>query len=555
MRNNNSIDGFVPRRPSARMEHAQHLARRQQQAANSGRAMRTNIGATARPVRPIGETHRFVGQAAQGSSGLTRNQIDESLKSIESTLPQDKKSKKKSKFRKSSKGFAKPTRKQLIKRIAISIAIIVVIIGGFIGIRALLASNNIFKGNILSVLNQQPLKTDANGRSNILIFGTAEDSEGGEHGGANLTDSIMVLSVDQKKNDAYMLNLPRDLWVEYENTCTVGNEGKLNAVYFCASNDGQNENQGAAALQRKVGEITGLEVQYFAHVNFTVVVESVDAVGGIDVKVESEDPRGILDRNFDWKCNYQCYYVNYENGEVAHMDGEHALAFMRARNAQGGYGLPNGNFDRERNQQKVIVALRDKALSAGTLTNLGAVTGLIDAMGNNLRTNFEAGEIRTLMSIAKEVSADKIVSLSLNDEEEPMVTTGDYYGQSIVQPIAGIHQYGDIHEYVRSNVAATPLTREKAAIMVLNGTSTPGLASEKAESLESSGFKVREIGNAPESNYGSVEVYNITSAKPETAKALKSFYGVELKTGTPAGIMADGMDFVVIYGEQTATSN
>lgn len=79
--------------------------------------------------------------------------------------------------------------------------------------------------------------------------------------------------------------------------------------------------------------MTGLDVQYYAHINYTVVREAVDAVGGVDVKIESSDPRGILDRNFDWKCNCECYYVNYKNGEVAHMDGEHALAFMRTQRA------------------------------------------------------------------------------------------------------------------------------------------------------------------------------------------------------------------------------
>ena len=84
-------------------------------------------------------------------------------------------------------------------------------------------------------MQNQPLAKDANGRSNFVIFGTAEDDEGGEHGGANLTDSILVLSVDQAKKDAYMISLPRDLWVTYADTCTVGNQGKLNAAYYCAS--------------------------------------------------------------------------------------------------------------------------------------------------------------------------------------------------------------------------------------------------------------------------------------------------------------------------------
>ena len=552
MRENRSIDGFVPRRPSARLDNARHIANRQQ-AATSRQALHSPMQATQSANRSV-QTHRFVGSsAAAGHSGLTRSQIDQSLQNIESA-PNFKQSKSKPRRQKLAAGLKKTTKKTWIKRLVLAVLAILVIIGAYVGIQALLATSNMFQGNMLGIFTQQPLKTDANGRSNILVFGTAEDSEGGTHEGGNLTDSIMVLSVNQEKKDAYMLSLPRDLWVQYENTCTVGNEGKLNAVYFCGSNDGQDETAGATSLQNKIGDITGLDIQYFAHVNFTVVTESVDAVGGIDVTVESEDPRGILDRNFDWKCNYECHYVKYENGERAHMDGEHALAFMRSRNAQGGYGLPNGNFDRERNQQKVIVALRDKALSAGTLTNIGAVTGLIDAMGNNLRTNFQPNEIRTLMSLAKDISTESIVSLSLANEEDPLVTTGMYYGQSIVRPILGVLDYSDIRAYVRDNVAATPLSREKATIAVFNGTETAGLASRQAENLEAQGFKVGEIGNAADGSYDDIEIYQLNDSKPETTKALKSLYKVEIKSIAPPVNLTDEADFVIIYGREPASS-
>lgn len=548
MRSKDSVDGFVPRRSSAPIGNAKNLSKRPKRA-TSGRPVYKPMTTSSRQAKPLGETHRFVKKASTGSTGLSRTQIDESLKSIDSSPGV----KSKTKRQKRTQVASHPKYRLIIKRTLAVLGVGLLLISGVVGVRAFLASSNIFEGNLLGVFSQHPLKTDSNGRSNILVFGTAEDSEGGEHEGGNLTDSIMVLSIDQKKKDAYMMSLPRDLWVKYDVTCPlVGNEGKLNAVYSCASNDGQDEAAGSGALRRKVGEVTGLDIQYYAHVNFTVVVEAVDAVGGVDVVVESDDPRGIMDRNFDWKCNYQCYYVKYENGEEAHMDGEHALAFIRARNAQGGYGLSGGNFDRERNQQKVMVALRDKALSAGTLTNVGAVTGLINTLGNNLRTNFETAEIRTLMSLASEISADSIRSLSLDSENEPLVSTGERFGQSIVLPIAGLFDYGDIQSYVQDNIAATPLSREKANILVLNGTTTSGLAGRQAEQLKLSGFRVGDVGNAPQGSYADVEVYAISSDKPETTKALKNILKVEPKTTTPPLEVGAGVDFVIIYGSDPA---
>lgn len=94
-------------------------------------------------------------------------------------------------------------------------------------------SNKVFTGSWTGLFTYKPLKTDTNGRTNLLVFGTAEDDEGGKHGGANLTDSIMVISFSKDDNDMAMLNLPRDLWVKHEKICTVGYQEKINTVYFC----------------------------------------------------------------------------------------------------------------------------------------------------------------------------------------------------------------------------------------------------------------------------------------------------------------------------------
>lgn len=351
-----------------------------------------------------------------------------------------------------------------------------------------------------------------------------------------------------------MLSLPRDLWVAYEmpgnEGCTVGYQGKLNAQYFCASNDGENEEAGRKALGDKVAAITGLDIQYYIHLNFTAVTEAVDAVGGVNVTINSEDPRGILDRNFDWRCGYRCYYVNYKNGEKVHLDGEHALALARARNASGGYGLPNGNFDREKNQQMIIKALREKAVSAGTLTNLGAVTGLMDALGNNLRTNIETKEVRTLMDLATKIPTESIISLSLNDEDNVLVTTGNYNGQSIVRPVAGILDYSDIKAYVKREMTSEAYVKENAHLIVLNGSETAGVAQSAADSLEEKGFLIDAIDNAPDGTYARVEIYQVDATKAASAAKLKELYGVStLKTGTSPVSITGETDFVIIIGD------
>ncbi|HRJ91218.1 MAG TPA: LCP family protein, partial [Candidatus Saccharibacteria bacterium] len=479
---------------------------------------------------------------------VSRSEIDESLDGIDDE-PQKKRRRF---FRRRVKKV--PTRKQrIIKRVILGVVLLLLAIVAYVGIRAFLASQQLFQGNIFDVFQNQPLKMDENGRSNIVIFGTSEDDPG--HEGALLSDSIMLVSVDQNKKNAYLLSIPRDLWVKYGQACNSGYEGRINEVYSCFSADGKNEKAGANALKDKVGEVTGLDVQYYVHMNYGVLRDAVNAVGGVSVVIDSDDPRGIFDDNFDWKCKYQCNYVKYKNGPTGLMDGEHALALARARGASGNtYGLAGANFDREKYQQKILVALKERAASAGTLTNVGKVTALIDAMGKNLRTNFQTSEIQTLMKLGREVDAKEITSLSLNSEENVLVTGTNIGGASVLVPSAGIYEFGQIQAYVKKQLSSSAVVREAANVVVLNATAQAGVAQEEADLLEDKGYIVTTTGNAPAGNYGDYAVYAVSKDKPGTKKALAKRYDVTVKTSKLPVVVAAGTDFVVIIGKVPSSS-
>lgn len=466
---------------------------------------------------------------------LRRSDIDASLNSIDET-PKPKAPKRR--WRPGKKFF---------KRLILVVLLLAILLVAYVGIKAMIASSKVFKGNIFDLLGQgQQLKTDEYGRSNILVFGTSEDDPGHEAG--ELTDSIMIISLDQKNKNAGMISVPRDLWVKYGQACTAGYEGRINAVYECQSEAGKNQAAGAEALKKNVSDNFGIDIQYYAQVNYTVVRQVVDAVGGVTVKIESDDPRGILDRNFDWKCGYKCYYVKYANGPVD-LDGEHALALARARNAAGGYGLPNANFDREKNQQKIITALKEKATSAGTLSNPAAVTGIIDALGDNVRTNFTGPEVKTLISLAKDIPSDKIKSISLIEAGDMMVTTGNVSGQSIVRPVAGIYDFSDIQSYVRKKFDALK-GGEAADVAILNGSTRLGVASAKAKELKAADIAVSSVGDTEANNYPTISWYDLSGGKqPKMAAKLKQELGVESAgTKLPTGVQSEA-DFVIIIGD------
>ena len=529
-----SIDGFVPRRSGQEIGASLNKS-----------PMNTSLSASKNKSRSL--------SSKPSNQRIGRSDIDESLRDIDKiSVPKKKLSHRQR--RRLDKLAKRPRSKssRIIKRVMIALAIVLLVAGGYAAYKFIAAGNNIFQGNILDIFQSQPLKQDSNGRSNFLILGTSEDDPG--HGGADLTDSMLVVSIDQKNKNIFMFSVPRDLYVDYGMGCSAGYAGKINAFFMCVNTDTttEAEQDRLTQTQKLVGDIFGLDIQYGIHVNHTVIKEAVDAVGGIDVDVQGSDGApGVLDRNFDWRCNYKCYLVKYDNG-VHHLDGEHALFLAQARgDIAPTYGLGNSNFDREKNQQKILIALKEKAMSTGTLSNLGTVTKLLDSFGNNLRTNIQASEIQTLMRVASEVKSNDVRTLSLFGDDNSVVTSGSYGGASVVMPSAGIFDYSGIQTFIKKNLSSDPVAREAAPIIVLNGTGQSGYGQTKADELTKSGYNVTDIGNAPDGTFDKVEIYQIGKDNSATAAKLASRYKVTIKKIAPPLAVNGNVRFVVIFGATT----
>lgn len=535
-----SIDGFIPRRSGDNLG-----------VIHSSNAQNPIISASKDNQRKtIGDNIMQTTVKKRSGLDIVRSDIDESLRDIDTVSEPVKKLSRKQR-RRIKKMSKKPRNRvrRVIKWLIIVLIIAALAAGGYAAYKFIAAGGNIFQGNIFGLFQSQSLKEDSNGRSNFLILGTSEDDLG--HGGANLTDSMLVVSINQKNKNIYMFSVPRDLYVKYGTSCISGYSGKINAYFSCVNEGTSNEAEQdrLTKTQKLVGDIFGLDIQYGVHVNHTVIKEAVDAVGGVEVNVQgSNGAPGVLDRNFDWRCKYKCYLVKYTNG-IHHLDGEHALFLSMARgDIEPTYGLGRSNFDREINQQKIIIALKNKAMSTGTLTNLGAVTKLLDSLGNNLRTNIQSNEIRTLMQATSETKEKDIHTLSLIGGDNPLLTTGMYGGGSVVMPSAGIFNYSDIQTHIRKNLSSDPVTREAASIVVLNGTGQSGYGQNKANELTKKGFNVTRIDNAPEGTYDNVEIYQIGKDNSATATKLADKFNVVVKKTKPPIFVDGNVKFVIIFG-------
>ena len=383
-----------------------------------------------------------------------------------------------------------------------------------------------------------PLKMDGKGRTNIAIFGTSGyDMTGAEghavHDGAQLTDSLMIMSVDQNAKNAVTMSLPRDLKVGREACYT----GKINEVFACASNNGINEEAGATAVMKELSTISGMEMHYYVHVNWGSLVQIVNALGGITVTVDDD----IND--------YYYTGIRMKAGVPTVLDGEKALGLARAR-----HGSVGGDFTRGENQQKVLVGIKNKIAEKGL--DIPAMINLVNVLGDNLRTNVNIEEIKTAAKVFSNFNPANIASAPLTGlSDGDLVKNASFpvggLDISFVIPSAGAQNYTKIQQYLDSKIADYSDSPATSRILVLNGTNESGIAANEKLELEKAGFRVTGTGNAPAGEYTEkVMVYNLGN-KEQTKQKLETYYGTTIKAANelPAGIDKANYDFVVIVGK------
>lgn len=377
------------------------------------------------------------------------------------------------------------------------------------------------------------LKKDSTGRTNVLLFGTSGyDMGGSNHDGAQLTDSIMVVSFDQSTGDLAMINLPRDLYMG--RTCTA--TGKINEIYWCNNQLGDNEAAGAGALQDKISEILDIKIQYYAHLNWGALVQIVDALGGITVTLDED----VYD---DWTRTY------IQAGVPTPLNGEQALGLARAR-----HGTSGGDFSRGASQQKILMALQEKAVSKN-LMNLTEAVSILNALGDNVRMNFSMDEVKTLVNLGKKLSLSDMRQLPLAPaaDDTYYVGTATINDISYVVPSAGNYNYSQIQKYVAKMFSSNPAVREDADILILNGSGETGVAADERRALEELGYQIRDIDDAPEGEYSeSYYLFDLTNKNPGTLKELEGRYNTQARKAAelPDGISTQ-YDFVVIIGGNT----
>ncbi len=210
------------------------------------------------------------------------------------------------------------------------------------------------------------------GRVNMLLLATDK--------GGLLTDTIMLASVDTKRNMLNIMSIPRDTRV------TIGRSqnNKINAVYASAK-----EGERVDAILSKVKELTGLPINYYAVVNPGGFANIIDILGGVYINV----PQRMY-----YKDEFQDLYIDLYPGYQL-LNGDKAEQFCRFRS------YPTGDLGRVEAQQNFIKALYEQKLNADLIAK---APELFKEIEKNLKTNVALYNFTDLLPILNTLKKDSI---------------------------------------------------------------------------------------------------------------------------------------------------
>lgn len=410
----------------------------------------------------------------------------------------------------------KPFKKRLKRYLLILLVLVILTIGGYLYSLAQTASK-VFHGNVFStftsLFGSTTLNGESTGRVNILLAGYQGNSsiEGA------LTDSIMVVSINTKNNTAFTFSIPRDF---YLNVPGIGDE-KINAA-----NDNSSFHQsgyfkgGIGQLQKTIEQDLNIPINYYALINYNAFEQAVNAVGGITVNIQSPDPRGLYDPNVNKAHGGPLILPN----GLVHLNGLSALALALARgDSPYSYGFPLSDINRTQHQRQMLIALEQKALSSGTLTNPVTISKLFNAIGNNVSTNLNLPDVIKLAQLAHSINLNNISSYGLSyGGTNPLLKSTFIAGQDQLIPTIGLDNFSQIQHYYLQITSTNPVVKENASIVILNGSNMANLAKNEETILNKAGLNTTYIGNASAQYNNSMLIDLSGGTKPNTLTYLKS---------------------------------
>jgi LCP family protein required for cell wall assembly len=449
-------------------------------------------------------------------------------------------------------------------------------VGGFLFFASVAKSTNYEAGAPLSIFDtlarlvrsgEKAMSGETEDRVNILLLGIG----GAGHDGPELSDTIIFGSFRPSTKELGLISIPRDL------TVFVPGQGyrKINAVNALAEQSKPGSGRDASA--KTVSDILGQPTPYSVKIDFRGFADVIDALGGVDIYVD----RTFTDATFPVDDGLgSVKTISFVKG-WAHLDGTTALEYARSRHGGSGEGT---DFARAARQQKILIALKERALSMDVILNPTKLSRIMSIIQKNVQTNMSAFEMIKFAKYIPDISTERI-SLHVLDATGGLLYETYINSAYVLLPYE--EDWSDLKS-LASNIYAhdvpgtrTPLPSpstvptDTLTIEIQNGTLTTGLGGDTAQLLQSSGFTVSLVTNAEKRDTAKTTIYDFTDgAKGVELSALKSYLKASVvmtKLGSmkthdviPDSVMekkvleamkksASPIDFLVVLGQDSTS--
>ena len=299
------------------------------------------------------------------------------------------------------------------------------------------------------------------GRRTVRILMLGEDNTGLAEDRRGLSDTIILTSVDLDNKHVAAISIPRDTRVDLGEYGTC----KINAAHV---------HGGPMLTAQVVGELTGVQPDYYVKTNIEGFKELVDILGGVQIYVE---------KNMNYDDNWGKLHIHLKKG-MQRLDGEKAMQYVRFRHDTF------GDITRIQRQQKFLKALAEKALAP---ENLPKLPRTIRAVLRNVDTNLGPRDAISLARFFSKLDMERVKTETIPGVPET-IGGASYW---IADPVATAEI---VKQLFFPPMPALP------TVEVLNGSGIVGAAQKVGNALSQHGYDVLYIENADSNKYTSSEV-------------------------------------------------
>ncbi len=383
------------------------------------------------------------------------------------------------------------------------------------------------------------LKGEDQDRINILLLGVG----GSGHEGPELSDTIIIGSLEPSSKKISLISVPRDLYVP------IKKYGWKKINHANAYGEMEKKGYGGKLASQTIEKIFDIPIHYYVKIDFNGFKQIINDVGGIKIYVDNAfSDNQYPDDNFGYEP------VSFKKGWQT-MDGDRALKYARSRHGNNNEG---SDFSRSKRQQKILLALKEKMSGFSFWSNPKKIGRVIASLKNHIDTNMEPWEILNLGKIIKKSDLKKINHIVLTTGDSGQLYATNINGAYVLLPKG--NDFTILKTIARNafdfGTVAGAVEKKKLppSIDVRNGTKISGLAARTAQMLKQYGFKITKIGNADTNKkiYSKTIIYDLSGNKyPEQLNFLKNKFNATVRLSVPDWLMSKSFNKTEITLEKT----